>query len=165
MRSLGVMDMAQELGFDVLVFDDLPQEEWVEVRPPGSHWKQGFLFAAACQDCGALVQTCCLKTHRYGGIFTLSLKNSVGMAAKYHPTSGYNYMGELHGTPDQRRMIAEINAAYTPALVVIDGVEAFVSGGPDRGQKVTPGVILAGTDRIALDAIGVAILRQHGASF
>jgi uncharacterized protein (DUF362 family) len=110
-----------------------------------------------------LVQTCCLKTHRFGGVFTLSLKNSVGMAAKYHPKTGYNYMSELHTTLHQRRMIAEINAAYSPDLVVLDGVEAFVSGGPDRGQLATPGVVLAGTDRVAIDAIGVAILRQHGA--
>jgi uncharacterized protein (DUF362 family) len=47
----------------------------------------------------------------------------------------------------------------------MDGVEAFVSGGPDRGELVAPGVVLAGTDRVALDAIGVAILRQHGAAF
>ena len=163
MRSLGVEAMAEELGFDLLVFDDLPADSWVEFRPVGSHWKQGFLLAAPCLDCGALVQTCCLKTHRFGGVFTLSLKNSVGMAAKYHPKTRYNYMSELHTTLHQRRMIAEINAAYSPDLVVMDGVEAFVSGGPDRGQLATPGVVLAGTDRIAIDAIGVAILRQHGA--
>jgi len=29
---------------------------------------------------------------------------------------------------------------------------------------VTPGVILAGTDRIAIDAVGVAILKLFGAS-
>lgn len=165
MRMLKVFDLANELGFDVQVFDDLGAEGWVEVQPSGSHWKQGYLLAAPCLDCGALVQTCCLKTHRYGGIFTLSLKNSVGMVAKYHPETRYNYMQELHGSPDQRRMIAEINAAYSPALVVLDGVEAFVSGGPDRGELATPGVMLVGTDRVAIDAVGVAILRQHGAVF
>jgi uncharacterized protein (DUF362 family) len=71
-------------------------------------------------------------------------------------------MGELHGSPNQRKMIAEINTAYQPALVVMDGVEAFVRGGPARGDKVQPGVVLAGTDRIALDAVGVAILRSFG---
>jgi len=165
MKRLGVFGLANELGFETLVFDDLPPESWVEVQPPGSHWDQGFLLAAPCLDCGALVQTCCLKTHRFGGVFTLSLKNSVGMAAKFHPVTGYNYMGELHSSPHQRRMIAEINAAYTPALVVLDGVEAFVSGGPDRGTLATPGVVLAGTDRVAIDAVGVAILHQHGAFF
>ena len=74
----------------------------------------------------AVVQTCNLKTHRFGGHFTLSLKNSVGLAAKRVPGEGYNYMTELHSSRHQRRMIAEINAAYAPALIVLDGVEAFI---------------------------------------
>ena len=73
-------------------------------------------------------------------------------------------VGELHSSTYQRHMIAEINTAYTPALVVIDGVEAFVDGGPARGALAQPEVILAGTDRIALDAVGVAILRLFGAT-
>jgi uncharacterized protein (DUF362 family) len=59
-------------------------------------------------------------------------------------------------------MIAEINTAYTPALIVMDGVEAFVDGGPAAGTKVSPGVVIAGTDRVAVDAVGVAILRLFG---
>jgi uncharacterized protein (DUF362 family) len=103
-----------------------------------------------------------LKTHRYGGHFTLSLKNSVGLVAKTVPGDGYNFMDELHSSSDQRRMIAEINAAYAPARVVMDGVEAFVNGGPDRGKKVAPHVMLAASDRVALDAVGVALLRMYG---
>jgi uncharacterized protein (DUF362 family) len=84
------------------------------------------------------------------------------LVAKRVPQGDYNFMQELHASSHQRRMIAEINAAYTPALIVMDGVEAFISGGPDRGERVSPGVVLAGTDRIALDAAGVALLRYFG---
>ena len=59
-------------------------------------------------------------------------------------------------------MIAEINAAYRPELIVLDGVEAFVTGGPDQGKLVNAGVVLAATDRIAVDAVGVALLRYFG---
>jgi uncharacterized protein (DUF362 family) len=110
----------------------------------------------------SVVQTCNLKTHRYGGHFTLSLKNSVGLAARTVKGGGYNYMSELHSSPYQRLMIAEINTAYAPALIVMDGVEAFVDGGPDRGKQVASEVVLAGTDRVAMDAVGVAILRMFG---
>ncbi len=71
-------------------------------------------------------------------------------------------MRELHTSPYQRQMIAEINTAYSPDLVVLDGVEAFVDGGPARGTRVEAGVILAGSDRVAIDAVGVAILRLLG---
>jgi uncharacterized protein (DUF362 family) len=47
-------------------------------------------------------------------------------------------------------------------LIVLDGVEAFVSGGPDQGQRVNAGVVLAATDRVAVDAVGVALLRHFG---
>lgn len=161
MEQKGIFALAAELNFGVVVLDALGPEDWVPVQLPGSHWSRGFLFARPLLEADALVQTCCLKTHRYGGHFTLSLKNSVGMVAKYGP-DGYNYMGELHRSPHQRKMIAEINAAYRPALVVMDGVEAFVTGGPDRGKRVAAEVVLAGTDRIALDAVGVAILRLFG---
>jgi len=162
MEKVGVFEMADALGFEALVFDELAEEDWVMVQPPGSHWKTGFPFARACLEAEALVQTCCLKTHRYGGHFTLSLKNSVGMVGKRHPQGGHDYMNELHSSSHQRRMIAEINTAYTPALVVMDGVEAFISGGPDQGERVSPEVMLAGTDRVALDAVGVALLRCFG---
>jgi uncharacterized protein (DUF362 family) len=47
-------------------------------------------------------------------------------------------------------------------LIVMDGVEAFVDGGPDVGKKVKPQVVMASADRIAIDAVGVALLRYFG---
>ena len=162
MQQKGVLQMGEEIGFDTLIFDQLGADDWVNFSPDNSHWRGGFSFARPLLDTDSIVQTCCLKTHRYGGHFTLSLKNSVGMVAKQVPGYGYNYMDELHGSSHQRRMIAEINTAYVPDLVLMDGVEAFVDGGPATGTKVHPGVILASIDRIAIDAVGVAILRYFG---
>jgi uncharacterized protein (DUF362 family) len=59
-------------------------------------------------------------------------------------------------------MIAEINAVYKPAFVLLDGVLAFTTGGPDQGHVAGPGLLLAGRDRVAVDAAGVAMLRQLG---
>jgi uncharacterized protein (DUF362 family) len=162
MEQKEIFRMAGELGFEPLVFDDLSDDQWQLQQLPNSHWSRGFALPQPVLAADGIVQTCCLKTHRYGGHFTLSLKNSVGLAAKFVPGEAYNYMSELHGSADQRRMIAEINAAYTPDLIVLDGVEAFVDGGPAQGKKVQANVILAGTDRVAIDAVGVALLRYFG---
>ncbi len=164
MKQIGVFRMAQELDFEVVVFDELAAGDWQLRQPPDSHWQQGFAIARPALAADGVIQTCCLKTHRFGGHFTLSLKNSVGLAAKRLPGQSYNYMNELHGSSHQRRMIAEINAAYQPDLVVLDGVEAFVEGGPDQGKKVQANVILAGADRVAIDAVGVALLRYFGST-
>ena len=158
MEKKGIFKLAQELGFSILNLEEAGPEGWSRIKPAESHWSDGFHFPRIYLEAESIIQTCCLKTHGYGGHFTLSLKNSVGLV----PLKGYPYMGELHSSRYQRQMIAEINTAYSPDLVVLDGVEAFVDGGPDRGTKVGADVMLAGTDRIAIDATGVAILRLLG---
>jgi uncharacterized protein (DUF362 family) len=160
MHRAGTFEMAEELGFETVVFDDLGREGWISQQ--ADHWGRGFAIARPVARAESVVQACCLKTHRFGGHFTLSLKNSVGIVAKKIPGEGYDYMNELHRSSHQRRMIAEVNAAYAPDLVVIDGVEAFTTGGPDRGTTVNAQVVLAGADRVALDAVGVAVLRNYG---
>jgi len=162
MEAKDVFRLAKDAKIETIVFDDLAANEWMPIKKADTHWQRGFALPQPVLRAGGIVQTCCLKTHRFGGHFTLSLKNSVGLAAKRVPEDSYNYMSELHGSPHQRRMIAEINAAYQPVLIVLDGVDAFVTGGPDSGKQVNTQVILAGTDRIAIDAVGVALLRYHG---
>jgi uncharacterized protein (DUF362 family) len=158
MEKKGVFDLAGELDFEIVNLEELAPEGWAHIHPRDSHWQDGFHFPRIYLEAEAVVQTCCLKTHGYGGHFTLSLKNSVGLV----PRVGYPYMRELHSSPYQRQLIAEINTAYSPDLVVLDGVEAFVDGGPARGTQVEAGVIVAGSDRVAIDAVGVAILRSLG---
>lgn len=162
METKGVFALADRLGLQALVLDELDRDGWQRVAAEGTHWPKGFAFARPALEAGAVVNTCCLKTHRFGGDFTLSLKNSVGLVAKVVPGDPHNYMGDLHSSPHQRLMIAEINQAYSPALVLLDGVEAFVDGGPEAGRKVRPGVILAGSDRVAVDVVAVALLRSLG---
>ena len=163
MESLGVYALAEKLGFDTLVIEELTEAaDWMLVKTEGDHWQNGFPIPRQLLEAGAVVQTCCLKPHRFGGHFTLSLKNSVGLVGKYVGAGGYNYMSELHSSSAQRLMIAEINAVYDPALVVLDGVEAFIDDGPERGTKVWGEAILAGTDRVAIDAVGLAMLRSLG---
>jgi uncharacterized protein (DUF362 family) len=162
MQAKGVFQLADQYSMQALVFDELAANQWQSFPAAGTHWERGFAIARPVLDAGAVVSTCCLKTHRFGGHFTLSLKNTVGMVAKYIPGDSYNYMAELHSSPHQRLMIAEINKAYQPALVVLDGFEAFLNGGPESGKVAKPQVMLVGTDRIAIDAVAISILRSLG---
>ena len=164
MEKKGIFVMAKELGFEVVDLQAMSREGWVLVKPKDSHWKDGFLFPKIYKEAESIVETCCLKTHQFGGHFTLSLKCSVGMVPPgLGPgAGGYPYMNELHSSKYQRQMIAEINTAYKTDLIVLDGVEAFVAGGPHVGTRVKADVMLAGSDRVAIDAVGVAILRLLG---
>jgi uncharacterized protein (DUF362 family) len=157
-----VMELSKRKGFDVVILDDLDIKDWNQVDLENGHWSRGFLFLKIFQEADIVIQTCCLKTHRFGGHFTMSLKNSVGMIAKYNPADGYNYMSELHTSRDQRKMIAEINTAYEPDFIIMDALKGFSKGGPDIGELINPGILIASKDRIAIDAVGVAILRIYG---
>ncbi len=158
-EAKGIPALAQELGFDVVNFEDLAADGWVHFNPAGSHWQNGFDVARPVTEAEYLLWTCCLKTHGSGGIFSMSIKLAVGVTNK-------NITKELHGARQthMRRMIAEIHHAFKPQLIVMDGVDAFVDGGPSQGKQVTAGVIVAGMDRVAVDAVGLAILKQLGSN-
>lgn len=158
LKEKGIYGICEKLGAGLVNFEDLPSDKWVKVKPEQSHWINGFSVAQPILDSECTVTTCCLKTHGYGGVFTMSLKLSVGITHKKN-------MAELHSSfMSMRKMIAEINQAYQPSLIVLDGIEAFVDGGPAHGTKKRADVILAGTDRIAIDAVGVAVLKKLGSN-
>jgi uncharacterized protein (DUF362 family) len=162
MEKKGILPVLDKLNVKIVDFDDLEDKDWVLFKPRKSHWSNGFRIARPILDAECLISTGCLKTHQYGGIFTLSLKLHVGVV----PTSrhGYDYMKELHGSPHQRKMIAEINEPFKPALVILDGMDVFVDGGPMTGRRVRGEVFLASADRVAIDAVGVAILKFLGSN-
>jgi uncharacterized protein (DUF362 family) len=162
LEKRGVIELAKERGFSVVVLDELDRTGWREIQSPGLHWSRGFFIASIFAQADRVIQTCCLKTHRFGGHFTLSLKNSVGLIAKRVQGVNYDFMGELHSSPHQRLMIAEINKFYRTDLIVMDAVDGFSTGGPDKGKLIHPGVMIAGSDRVAIDAVGVALLRSYG---
>ena len=162
LEARGVIALAHERGFSAVVLDELDRTGWGEIQALGLHWSRGFFIANVFTSADRVVQTCCLKTHRFGGDFTMSLKNSIGLIAKRVPGVNYDFMGELHSSPHQRLMIAEINKFYRTDLIVMDATEGFATGGPDKGKLIHPEVIIAGTDRVAIDAVGVALLRSYG---
>jgi uncharacterized protein (DUF362 family) len=162
MEQKGIIPLMEKLDVELIDFDELDKKDWVEIKPKDSHWKNGFRIARPILEAECLVCTCCLKTHQYGGVFTLSLKLHVGVV----PTSrhGFDYMSELHGSPHQRKMIAEINAPFNPDLIVLDGIDAFIDAGPAVGKRAKGNVFLASDDRVALDAVGVAVLKSLGSN-
>ena len=162
MEQKDVLALMKKLDVRVIDFDQLDDKDWVEVKPRDSHWQDGFRVARPILEAECLISTCCLKTHQYGGVFTMSLKLHVGVVPTYR--HGYEYMSELHRSADQQKMIAEINTAFEPDLIVLDGIEAFVDGGPADGKRAKGNVFLAATDRVAIDAVGVAILKSLGSN-
>jgi uncharacterized protein (DUF362 family) len=87
----------------------------------------------------------------------MALKLAVGLTPK-------SLMRELHRSPDMRKMIAEISIGYKPNFIVLDGIEAFVDGGPMEGEKKAANLVFAGSDLVAIDAVGLAVLKDLGSN-
>jgi uncharacterized protein (DUF362 family) len=156
LKEKGIYELCKNLDVGLINFEELPASDWMRIRPAQSHWLDGFDVARPVIESPCIVTTCCLKAHGYGGTFTMSLKLSVGMTHKGN-------MVELHSSfLSMRKMIAEINQAYQPSLIVLDGIDAFVDKGPAHGPLKHADVILAGTDRIAIDAVGLSVLKELG---
>lgn len=157
MEAKGTLDLASDHGFGVVDFDQLPDSGWAHFSPPGTHWPEGFHLPRLVTDAEYLVSACCLKTHGSGGVFTMSLKLAVGLTPRV-------IRRPMHQSPDMRRMITELNQPFRTDLIVMDGVEAFTDGGPSRGTLKQADVMVAGTDRVAVDAVGLAILKELGSN-
>lgn len=157
MEQKGIFDFARDHRFDVVDFEQTADSDWVTFPANGTHWPEGFALPRLVVDSEYTVSTCCLKTHGFGGVFTMSLKLSVGLTPKAIRRS-------MHRSPDMRRMIAELNTGYRPQLIVLDGVTAFTDGGPSRGVLKQANVMIAGHDRVAVDAVGLAMLKFLGSN-
>jgi uncharacterized protein (DUF362 family) len=79
MEEKGIFALAEELKFDILNFEELAAADWVHFDPPGNHWPGGFDIPKAVATAEYPVSTCCLKTHQYGGVISMSLKLAVGL--------------------------------------------------------------------------------------
>ncbi len=151
-KNKGIDIMAADLDFDIVNLNHAPKTRF---NHNSMHWQNGFDFPDIVGESDYMVCTGCIKTHNSGGGFTMSLKLSVGLLPTTH-------MSELHGSSAIRSLISEINLAYRPDLIILDGVVVFISGGPSTGWEKYPGVMIAGTDRIAVDCVGLAILKEQG---
>ncbi len=159
-RDKGYDRLFEKLGVRFIDLDENDTDHWVEFRPQNGNWPEGFVYPKVVRDAECIVATCCLKTHGKGGVISMALKLGVGLV----PRRGYDFMGQMHGSPNMRKMITEINLCYRPELIVMDGVDVFVDGGPDQGVRKKASVFVTGTDRVAVDAVGVAVLKDLGSN-
>ena len=158
LKQKNIYAICRDMDVKLINFEELPDAGWVKVKPEGSHWRDGFYVAKPVLDSQCIVSTCCLKTHGFGGVFSMSLKLSVGVTHKRNMT-------ELHSSfLSMRKMVAEINQAYKPSLILLDAIEVFADGGPMEGLRKRADLIIAGTDRIAIDAVGLAVLKEIGSN-
>ena len=151
-RKLDVSELARHLNVELVAFED-KADDWVRIKING-YYLDTVTVPRSAYEADRIVYLPCMKTHRFAR-FSGALKLGVGFV---HP-------GErlaLHfGNLEQK--VAEINLVWQPDLIIMDGRKSFVSGGPEKGELVEPGVIMASGDLVAIDVEALNILASYKA--
>jgi len=96
-----------------------------------------------------------LKTHHWAGV-TLSLKNMFGVV----PGSVYGWPKNALHWAGIDGSILDINSSLPlPRFAIIDGVIGMEGNGPLQGQEKKSGVLLFGTDLVAVDATAARLMK------
>jgi len=153
LSKLGVPELARKLGVELIVFEDRPND-WVEIKVDGDYLSK-IIMPRSAYEADKMVYLPCMKTHKLAR-FSGAMKLALGFVAPGQRRSFH--LGHL------QEKLAEVSLCWQPDLIIMDGRKAFVSGGPDKGQLVEPGVLLASGDLIATDVEAIKILSSYRAS-
>ncbi len=151
MEDLTIFEFGKKMDIEVVNFD---KEKFVKKKLPDTYLKI-IRIPKILDEVDKIIILPCLKTHRYAK-FTMSLKLAVGLMKKRERAA-------LHALGHLEEKIAEINLIYKPNLIILDGRKAFVTLGPEKGELVEPNILMAGTDRIAIDVEALKILKSYPA--
>jgi len=151
MERTGILQAAQAEGAEVLSFED---HGWVRVNLPQGKYIQEAYVSEWIFNADRIINLPVMKTHR-SATYTIALKNFIGAT---HGRQRPYLVDPSHW----EEIIAEFNLAYQPHLNLVDGTKVMVSGGPWSGEEEKAGLILASGDRIAVDIIGLSLLKHYG---
>jgi uncharacterized protein (DUF362 family) len=151
--QLRVPELASRLGVELIAFDDR-SVAWVRVKVSGDYLSEVVMPRSAF-EADKMVYLPCMKTHSIGA-FSGAIKLPFGFVAP----------GQRRGAhvSHLQEKVAEVNLCWQPDLIIMDGRKAFVSGGPNKGETIEPGLLLASGDLIAIDVEAMKVLLEYGAS-
>lgn len=144
-----------------------PYDEFVDAPVPGGgEIYESYIFNPILQEVDVFMSAAKMKCHWVAGV-THALKNSIGLvpARFYQLTAEHSHRSEFHGPSDETagqrvpRIIVELNKARPIDFALVDGVKTTEGGeGPwiQGFGPIAPGVLFAGKDPVATDAIATA---------
>jgi uncharacterized protein (DUF362 family) len=150
-QNLGLMPVLKRYGVPFINFQ---YDQWIEVDIQSPHWPS-IHVPSAMYEAEKRLYLSNMRCHS-SGRFSASLKLAVGWLS---PEDREIMHADKHTT---EAMIAELNLAWQPDLVIVDGRRSTVEWA-GRGPYVYPNVIMASGDMAAVDAEAVRILKSYPA--
>jgi uncharacterized protein (DUF362 family)/Pyruvate/2-oxoacid:ferredoxin oxidoreductase delta subunit len=146
----GYRDICRAVGVRLV---NLKEAGFRKVALEGSRLKEVYI-SPLCLDADFIVNLAKLKTHSLT-VFTGAVKNMFGVI----PHGLRMRCHRRFGQSDQfSEMLVDIYSCVRPHLTIMDGVVAMEGEGPAAGRCRTTGIIIAGRDGIAVDAVASNII-------
>jgi uncharacterized protein (DUF362 family)/Pyruvate/2-oxoacid:ferredoxin oxidoreductase delta subunit len=146
----GYRDICREVGVRLV---NLKEVGFQEVDLEGSRLKTVYI-SRLCLDADFIVNLAKLKTHSLT-VFTGAVKNMFGVIPHGLRINGHRQFGQ---TDQFSEMLVDIFSRVRPQLTIMDGVVAMEGEGPAAGRCRTTGIVVAGRDGVAVDAVSSAII-------
>jgi uncharacterized protein (DUF362 family) len=164
----GFETVAKEMNVKLVDLNDVkPYDDFVETPVPDSYIYPTFKVNKILQDIDVFMSVSKMKNHYNAGV-THTMKNLYGLAPlQFYRLSKYDtYRSGFHGTTDQTRtrlprVIIDINRIRPIHFSLIDGIKTAEAGeGPwiETFTPVQPGVLVAGKNPVATDAVATAVM-------
>jgi len=156
-EQCGVAAVARELGIEIVEFEP------VEVKHPAGKFFKRFTLGKAVLEADSIINLPKLKTHGLT-FLTAAVKNLFGCVpgarkAQWHVRTAHE------GNEHFSRMLLDLAALINPPLSIVDGIDAMEGKGPGFGTPRHLGLIIAGTDAVAVDAVVTEVLGTHPEHF
>jgi uncharacterized protein (DUF362 family)/Pyruvate/2-oxoacid:ferredoxin oxidoreductase delta subunit len=151
--STGFRDVCNELRVTLV---NLRKTGFAEVALPGAVLKSVFI-ARPVLEADAVLNLPKLKTHSFTG-FTGAVKNMFGvipygLRLEYHRRFPRNDIFS--------QMLVDVFSAAPPNLTIMDAVIGMEGEGPSSGVPKKVGLIIAGGDAVAVDAVASRVTGYH----
>jgi uncharacterized protein (DUF362 family) len=152
----------EQSGVELLRIDHEDASLWRTLEVPQGVTLRQVRVCEALWECDVFISMPIFKDH-IGSRFSGSLKNYMGAShpednRAFHPT------WESDDVVRMEQCVADLNTVVRPAdLIVADAMTILTSKGPfGPGDIARPQQVVAGTDRVALDAYGATLLGLEG---
>jgi len=152
----GIQAVADERGCPLIDMDVRP---CIRMAIPGGLAIGELKVCSEVLECDLLVSIPVMKTHMHT-VVTLSVKNMKGCLWRRSKVD-LHMLPQIPGREEKPLDIAVVDMAsvLSPHLSIIDGTIGMEGLGPSAGEPKELGVVLAGADAFATDAVACALMR------
>jgi uncharacterized protein (DUF362 family) len=155
------LDLAEAAGYFQIIphfedlFVDLNLDDVTRVHPPRQFSRLDKVYLPnTALGADLLVSMPKMKTHHWVGA-TLSMKNLFGLV----PGGVYGWPKNVLHWAGIEESIADLHAAFPRQFAIVDGIVGMQGNGPIQGVPKSVGVVVAGSDPVAVDATCCRIMR------